>query len=1441
MWKERELIVVFAILFLSAIVFAIEPTRSNGGIGFNSLPLQKTVIKQTSIESAYSCNLEPSKTITGYILTCKYDKIFYADLTKLAYKDFVKKYPEFEKYFKDERSFTDWVKLTTITGLPVLSTGTASKVDATVLKGESWSTTIDFGATKDLSSSVKIGTGTIEVYIDTLSVDVWVTPETAYPYYVDRAYGLSYYSVIVPVTNYSATEFSLNKNNFGAVGLDYVLMADVDETKTIVDGNIVIAPFTTKNFYLDFSTNKSEGKYDFYFYWVNPDGTISTFLIDPYWTTYVAKNATNNMFADWNKSYFVYQRSSDASWEATGELDWNLASRNDTNYTSWKGEYVSDYNLPSDTNLVGLWHLNEITRNDNVVVGKIGNCLNFLGTSDSGVIAASSPFGNSDNFTISFWAYPTSTSSGRTFFTRGKDGVDSWAVRMQYVGTLKPSVSITKGSTTTSFGSNSDIPGNTWTHITITYTLSGNMILYLNGVYDANMSVDGAALRNGTIFRIGDRSSTASYLNFIGKLDSFRVWNRTLSATEVSNIYTAENAGTYQSDLNRTNLTGEWLMDENSNSNWGSLSPDTSGNNNHGLEINMLGAVTPDASGLGHDMNLRGGAYLSIDGSKTGLWKTNAATFNRTTSYFVLPTTIEITPNGTISAWIKYSSATDYARIMSLYYNANNRIDFYSRSTGAIGFLAYSNGSAVCGQLTSPILTNNNAYTHVVATWGNTGSYLYINGTLVTSSAIDCNIGTFTPTYNTIGAYGTGSYSLYWNGSIEEPTLWKRKLSTDEVLALYQNQKNRWMDANLVGYWKFNLASGTTVFDSARGNNGTLTGSGANINSQGLWDTNAFNGNGTSQYVVIPQAGVTFARKKFATISAWVKPNGFSTTPEIYGEATSTAGTHRLAMAINTNGTIQFVLRGAGSDPTGTPYIGNSNTAIPLGVWSYLTIVENGDANIQQIYINGILDRTDNNAIGAWGTSTANQVVIGRSAGSSANYFNGQIDEVKVWDRNLSGTEIQADYNQWMNSKFRDSNVDSVGSNVTLGTVTVNKNLNYNFNKELEYCDGTCAWDLNMVGLWHLNDKNASGWVKNSVTEIYDGNLINGADINGTGLWNTNAGYFNGTNSYINYGDLNTCDLDGNSFTISAWFKPKLDLTAAFLINKGVAGDSIGNYAFRIMATNKMRFSIKNSSGGTDFETTNPVTQVGKWQNATITYDKTARTMIWYFNGINSGSQGSYDANAKNTTRNFIIGSENGTGNFFNGLIEDVAVLNTALSASQVLDLYRKGVSRLDLNIISFSDTGGETPTASVYITDANNNYAHTANLAATYFNVDTYFKQGTGFDGNAGINFVGSYLQDLNLYYYDECHPLLNYDWTITQNQQCTLKRIDLNSGRIIIHPNTSLTLTDCNTHAYDDGNTFFGINLVGTQATFNQVRGCTHYWTTDSNKQTTDCTWWN
>jgi len=173
--------------------------------------------------------------------------------------------------------------------------------------------------------------------------------------------------------------------------------------------------------------------------------------------------------------------------------------------------------------------------------------------------------------------------------------------------------------------------------------------------------------------------------------------------------------------------------------------------------------------------------------------------------------------------------------------------------------------------------------------------------------------------------------------------------------------------------------------------------------------------------------------------------------------------------------------------------------------------------------------------------------------------------------------------------------------------------------------------------------------------------------------------------------------------------------------------------------------------------------------------------------------------------------------------------------------LYRKGVSRLDLNIISFSDTGGETPTASVYITDANNNYAHTANLAATYFNVDTYFKQGTGFDGNAGINFVGSYLQDLNLYYYDECHPLLNYDWTITQNQQCTLKRIDLNSGRIIIHPNTSLTLTDCNTHAYDDGNTFFGINLVGTQATFNQVRGCTHYWTTDSNKQTTDCTWWN
>jgi hypothetical protein len=81
-----------------------------------------------------------------------------------------------------------------------------------------------------------------------------------------------------------------------------------------------------------------------------------------------------------------------------------------------------------------------------------------------------------------------------------------------------------------------------------------------------------------------------------------------------------------------------------------------------------------------------------------------------------------------------------------------------------------------------------------------------------------------------------------------------------------------------------------------------------------------------------------------------------------------------------------------------------SNTSVSSNTWYFLAGVYRG--NQQEVWINGILDKVRS------GSATYNSfgVYIGSFNGSS--YFtNGLIDEVRIYNRALSDSEIQALYN----------------------------------------------------------------------------------------------------------------------------------------------------------------------------------------------------------------------------------------------------------------------------------------------------------------------------------------------------------------------------------------------------------------------------------------------
>ena len=211
----------------------------------------------------------------------------------------------------------------------------------------------------------------------------------------------------------------------------------------------------------------------------------------------------------------------------------------------------------------------------------------------------------------------------------------------------------------------------------------------------------------------------------------------------------------------------------------------------------------------------------------------------------------------------------------------------------------------------------------------------------------------------------------------------------------------------LVSWWKFDEGSGQTVRDSVGANNGTIQGT-------AVWTTGKFGGaldfNGTTNYVLGANAGSGFPVGSAArTISAWVKASFasmFDTGIFHYG----TVG--NAAPATN------FHLFMSGEPNTGKIGFGNGygfgtvqgTTSAGDGGWHNIVGVYDGAGGSARIYVDGVqqvsgpLATTPN-------TGTGTPWQIGRFQQTSFPSFSGPIDDVRIYNRALSATDVQALYN----------------------------------------------------------------------------------------------------------------------------------------------------------------------------------------------------------------------------------------------------------------------------------------------------------------------------------------------------------------------------------------------------------------------------------------------
>ncbi len=222
----------------------------------------------------------------------------------------------------------------------------------------------------------------------------------------------------------------------------------------------------------------------------------------------------------------------------------------------------------------------------------------------------------------------------------------------------------------------------------------------------------------------------------------------------------------------------------------------------------------------------------------------------------------------------------------------------------------------------------------------------------------------------------------------------------------------------LVSYWPFNEGTGTLADDSYGTNAGTVNG--ANW-IQGISGT-ALEFNGTSDYIGLPNN--TSLRPANISLAAWIYPGTLGGQLPIIALETTTGLDEGAKLALN-DGLIQLYI-GTGIDEV--QYL--TGTVTQTNEWYHVAGTYNGTRTA--LSING--QEVDSELLTGDITYTITRDMrVGSWDVGTPKYFDGKIDEVRVYDTALTEQEI-ADLYEEGRPKSLTVTVDPVGS----GTVVLN-------------------------------------------------------------------------------------------------------------------------------------------------------------------------------------------------------------------------------------------------------------------------------------------------------------------------------------------------------------------------------------------------------------------
>ncbi|MBD3319139.1 hypothetical protein GF342_04490, partial [Candidatus Woesearchaeota archaeon] len=850
----------------------------------------------------------------------------------------------------------------------------------------------------------------------------------------------------------------------------------------------------------------------------------------------------------------------------------------------------------------------------------------------------------------------------------------------------------------------SEIVLDRWTHVAVVHDNSTNLLkIYIDGVLDKTDSIS-RSLDTDTNIAIAGRPEGGTVGQFNGSIDEVAIWNRSLSADEILNVY-----------------------------------------KRGALRLNLSSRACSNADCSDGTFIVQGSNATLTELSDTGqyfqyrmLFETDSVNF--TPELSVNSVTVNFTEfNVTLSTWDDTDNETRTALEQVYFYtNYTTTQGDPINGTGVYCSIEFNISGGAWEGLDNMTYNETSTLYQYNRTFSSKGTYPYkttcdgsVIGFGVVNITDEANISNSVPVVTSVilnssplnNNFSSENLTLNYDASdvdgdnVTVSNVWY-KYDLPYTPATINGSQN-YLDVIFnLPFENYTQASDMYKDYSLYENTVTPMGSPDQITMR---YGHGYHFDGSSDYLSLENTYVPSGQTPKFSFATWFSYEDQAEFRALLGIGQAGSSNTHLAVGLGGNS----VLRASGNriwiTHWGASYDLNTGTDAHTGL-NHLVYVCNGTHDL--LYLDGQLKYT-NPATFTLGTNPTARIGSSNNFVGQNYYWKGNMSEVLIWNNSLTEHQVSLLYSDqsqiitsdetsigevWSvdvtpNDGFEDGltvssnnltiqnaapSIDAVVLNSTFGTNKSNENLT--------------AYPINVSDLDGDSVKNITNWYVNG-TSIAVLNMpfegVNGTDSdnawdysgygnngseNGGVIWNLTGGYdgkgayeFDGLTSYLSLGTPSELQLS-NQFTLSAWVNVGDFSTSKRIISKD--DNSLRSYALQVNTDQKVHLYVWKS-GSAYQVASNAVLDADKWYHVT---------------GVNNGSHlvvyvnGSYDNSIADggvfDTDNaaFEIGRKGDGSNYFNGTIDEPMVFNRTLSDSQIQAIYE---SRTDLIVSDETSVGG--------------------------------------------------------------------------------------------------------------------------------------------------------